>query len=119
MGQLSSQSQIKIGTDIVYIPRFNDKINNQKWINRILTPNEILLFNNLNSKRRKLEFFSGRFAAKEAYSKVLGTGIGHCDFHDIEILYDTMGKPISNKMEVSISHDEDYTIAMVMVYEKV
>lgn len=119
MEQLSSQFQIKIGTDIVYIPRFTDKINDIKWIERILTSNEIILFNNLNSNRRKLEFFSGRFAAKEAYSKALGTGIGHCDFHDVEILYDTMGKPISNKMEVSISHDEDYAIAMVMVYEKV
>lgn len=108
----------KIGVDIVYLPRLSNKTENNEFINKILTPNEKELYFKLTSSRRKLEFLGGRFAAKEAYSKALGTGIGETDFLDVEITYDERGKPFSNKMEVSISHDQDYVIAMVMIYVK-
>lgn len=38
---------------------------------------------------------AGRFAAKEAYSKANGTGIGEgCELHQIEILKAANGKPV-------------------------
>lgn len=108
----------KIGTDIVYLPRFYDKLENQRFINKILTDQEQQLYLQRSNKQKRLEFLAGRFAAKEAYSKAIGTGIGETDFLDVEILTDEKGKPISNKMAVSISHDQDYAIAMVLVYDK-
>ena len=42
----------------------------------------------------KINFFAKRFAAKEAFSKALGTGFRNdLNFKDIEILNDKMGKP--------------------------
>lgn len=108
-----------IGIDLVYMPRFVDKITNQAFLKRVLTTEELKLFNSLKATRRKLEFLCGRYACKEAYSKALKLGIGKIDFHDFEILKDENNVPVTNKrnIELSISHDEDYTIAVVMVGE--
>ncbi len=74
------------------------------------------IYESLQTEKRKVEFLSGRFAAKEAFSKAKGTGIGEVDFLDFEVLKDELGKPISKEGDVSISHDEDYAMAVVMLY---
>lgn len=106
-----------IGIDLVYMPRFVDKIDDDKFINKILTTNEIKLYKELNHPRRRLEFLCGRFAGKEAYSKAVGLGIGKIAFLDIEILKDENNRPYLNieNAKISISHDEDYVIAIVMI----
>jgi holo-[acyl-carrier protein] synthase len=87
---------------------------------RILTESEILIFEKLNG-RRKVEYFAGRFAAKEAFSKANGTGIGkHLSFLDIEIISDDKGKPVISKpfsegVHLSISHSRDYAVAQVVI----
>ena len=68
----------------------------------------------------------GNFAAKEAISKAIGTGIRGFKLKDIEILRDELGKPIVNtynnlskicikynikEIKVSISHSENYAVA--------
>ena len=69
--------------------------------------------------------FAGRFAAKEAYSKAIGTGISkNFGWKDIEILNDSLGKPYINhvnesqfskyRFEISISHTKDYGSAVVV-----
>lgn len=108
-------SNFRLGTDLVFMPRFKDKINNQVFLDKVLTSNEQELMKTLNSDKRKLEFLCGRFACKEAYAKALGTGIGKIDFLDLEILKNDLGAPISDSGTFSISHDGDYTIAMVIV----
>lgn len=108
---------IKLGTDIVYMPRLLKQVSNPRFLNKVLTKAELSLFNELNSERRKLEFLSGRFAAKEAYAKAVGLGIGKIDFLDFEVLKDENGKPINDFASVSISHDNDYCIAVVIVNE--
>lgn len=97
-----------------------DKINNINFINKVLTTNEQVIFNNLNNERRKVEFLAGRFACKEAYSKAMKVGIGKIDFLDFEVLKDENNAPISNikNTEISISHDKDYVIAVVLVGEE-
>lgn len=109
----------KIGIDLVYIVRFEDKITNEAFIKKVLTLNEQDIFNSLRNDRRKIEFLAGRFACKEAYAKALKKGIGIIDFHDIEITYDENNAPITNleKVEVSISHDNDYVVAIILVGE--
>ena len=72
---------------------------------------------------RKIEFLAGRFAAKEAYSKAVGTGIGkELSFLDIEIETDALGKPFIAKPDItgfiSISHSRDYAVAQVIIEEK-
>lgn len=129
---------IMIGTDIVDNRRFEkliyisinkeDKIYNHQFLKRIFTENEIDLS---YSKKNVVEYFASRFAAKEAILKAIGTGIGKgINYYDIEILNYQSGKPyflfynkileiVKDKIvELSISHEKNYSIAFVIVYDK-
>ncbi|MDM5219972.1 holo-ACP synthase [Peribacillus sp. RS7] len=110
-----------IGVDITELDRMETLINRQPRLKeRILTEKEISIFEKLNG-RRKVEYFAGRFAAKEAFSKAYGTGIGkHLSFLDIEITSDEKGKPVISKpfsegVHLSISHSRDYAVAQVVI----
>ena len=83
-----------IGTDIVSIDRIKKSIKNQKFLNRVYNKKEI-------SKCRKiLKFdhcFAKRFAAKEAFSKALGTGISKgVNLNEIIVKNNNSGKPYFN-----------------------
>lgn len=110
-----------IGVDITELDRMETLIERQPRLKeRILTEKEILIFDGLNGRRR-IEYFAGRFAAKEAFSKAYGTGIGkYLSFLDIEISADDKGKPViskpfSNGVHLSISHSRDYAVAQVII----
>lgn len=113
-----------IGLDIIELSRIKQAINrSEKFQNRILTEKELHVFNTLTDTR-KIEFLGGRFAAKEAYSKANGTGIGKgCEFQQIEILNDSLGKPILYfdgqvvNGFVSITHTREYAAAQVILLD--
>lgn len=119
-----------LGNDIVQISRVREIYEKRGYhfIKNILTPKEIEL---LNDKTGKAEFIAGRWAAKEAFSKALGTGMcEQCAFVEIELLPDSKGAPhvtlhaetavtaaakgIVN-IHVSISHEKDYAVATVIL----
>ena len=113
-----------IGIDIIQISRVENMINKfgQKALKRFLTPTEINLLTSSHS-------IAGYWAAKEAFSKALGTGIGkECSFLDIEILKDSKNKPyFSDKTlkkfnikhaDLSISHDGNFAIAAVIIFKE-
>jgi|SRR5690625_799776 len=113
-----------IGIDIVELDRIERLMNRKtKFIERILGHEEKKRFTQLTSEKRKIEYVAGRFAAKEAYSKALGTGIGQAiSFKEIEILSNEKGRPFvyingENKdhIFVSISHSRDYVIAQIII----
>jgi len=82
-----------IGTDIVSIERVQKILNKNRdgFINRVLTEHEIALFAN---KADSAAFCAKRFAAKEAFSKALGTGIGRIvSFQDLTVRSNENGKP--------------------------
>lgn len=108
------KSDLRLGTDVVYLPRFLDKVNDERFIKRILTKAEQSIFNDITNERLKLEFLAGRYACKEAYSKAVGTGIGKLDFLDVEVLRNEHGAPVSTKGNFSISHDNDYLLVVVI-----
>ena len=83
-----------IGNDLECIDRVKQMlVKLPKTATKILTPAELTVFLELSPKRQG-EFLAGRFSAKEAYSKAVGTGIGQTvSFLDIEILNDTLGRP--------------------------
>jgi holo-[acyl-carrier protein] synthase len=113
-----------IGLDVTEIERItvaHDR--SSKFKERILTTQEIKRFEKL-SETRQLEFLAGRFAAKEAFAKALGTGIGKsCSFHDIEVLPNEVGKPmlffkgIEVKGHISITHTKQFAAAQVILVE--
>lgn len=113
-----------IGLDVTEIERIS-KINERtaKFKERILTVREMEKFMTLNNWRQ-LEFLAGRFAAKEAFAKALGTGIGsHCGFQDIEVYPNQVGKPVlyfrgkEVKGYVSITHTKQFAAAQVILVE--
>ena len=80
-----------IGVDIVENKRIKKLIQNPLFKKRVYTSKEL---KQSNTVINKVGYFSKRFAAKEAFSKALGTGFRmNLNFKDIEILNDKMGKP--------------------------
>jgi len=82
-----------IGTDIVNVKRIEKLLNKEgmKFKKRIFTPSEIKYCNN---KKNPSSYFAKRYAAKEALSKALGTGIRKdIKFKNIEVFNDKNGKP--------------------------
>ena len=83
-----------IGTDIVNIKRMEKifKENGKSFKNKIFSKNEIKY---CERKKNPYPFFAKRFAAKEALSKALGTGIRKgINFKNIEVFNDSYGKPL-------------------------
>jgi len=116
---------IRNGVDIIEIDRLAQirPSIRARFINRVFTESEKALCGDLNA------CFAGRFAAKEAVSKVLGTGIGEISWKDIEILRGEAGEPVIilhanakiKEMEIgiqtwaiSISHSRTFAIAFVI-----
>jgi holo-[acyl-carrier protein] synthase len=110
-----------IGIDIVEIKRIEKLLNKfgTKGLNRFMCNEEIEIF-------KKTESIAGIWAAKEAFSKAIGTGIGSkCSFLDIQIKKNSNNKPYFSpstlekfnikKADLSISHDGGFAIAAVIV----
>ena len=82
-----------IGTDIVNIKRMEKSLkrHGSKFKNNIFSKNEITY---CEKKKNPFPFYAKRFAAKEALSKALGTGIRKgINFKNIQITNDIYGKP--------------------------
>ena len=80
-----------IGVDIIQNKRLKNLIFNKTFLSRTFSKNEIKISKNILSKTN---YFSKRFAAKEAFAKSIGTGFrDNLNFKDIEILNDKKGKP--------------------------
>ncbi|MGG5571790.1 holo-ACP synthase [Vibrio diazotrophicus] len=121
---------VGLGTDIAEIERIEKALNRSgdAFAQRILTENEFEVFTNLKQKGR---YLAKRFAAKEAASKALGTGIAHgVSFQDFEISNDENGKPVltlSGKAQkiaqassvrsvhLTISDERHYAVATVIL----
>ncbi|MCX7185951.1 MAG: holo-ACP synthase [Methylophilales bacterium] len=83
-----------IGTDIVEVSRIAASINafGDSFAERVLAESELEGYQNSQIKAR---FLAKRFAAKEAFSKALGTGLrAPATFQNIAISHDDLGKPI-------------------------
>ena len=82
---------IGIGVDIVNNTRIRNLIKNKGFISRIFSKKEI---DQSKKIKNKVNYYSKRFAAKEALSKAIGTGFRKgLNFKDITILKDKLGKP--------------------------
>ena len=82
-----------IGIDIIEIDRIAKALDRHEnaFIKRIFTRNE-----QISNHENILNYYAGRFCAKEAVVKALGTGFRGITWQDIEILNDASGKPYVN-----------------------
>lgn len=117
-----------LGNDIIEIKRIEEVIERQgqKFLDRLFTIEEQnYCLKHLQSGRH----FAGRFAAKEAILKALGTGLRDgISWLDFEILNNEQGKPVvhlSKSLQskfnnptllISISHSKDYATAVALYF---
>ncbi len=120
-----------IGTDIVKVDRIKNSLKNKLFLSRVFNKNEIL---NCKRKNNSSSCYSKRFAAKEAFSKALGTGISKgIKFNEILVLNEKNGNPyikiINNtkkivektlkkkkyKISLSLSDEKNYAVAFVTI----
>ena len=116
---------MRTGIDLVDVTRLDSLNENvrKRFLKRVFTPLE------LEQTREKNERLAGRFAAKEAVAKALGTGIGLVSFQEIEVRLLKDGQPVLNlsgkarvladelglkEWEVSITHTPLYAMAVVI-----
>lgn len=120
-----------IGTDIVNVNRIKNLLKNKKFIKRIFNEKEVSKCKKINNS---MNCFAKRFAAKEAFSKALGTGISNgINFNEIVVLNKKSGKPYisiigqtkntlkkkfknkNSKISLSISDEKKYAVAFVTI----
>lgn len=83
---------LRNGVDIVKVSRIEEMLMNKResFLRKVFTQTEKEY---IEKKRYNPQTVSGIFAAKEALSKMLGTGIGKINWKDVEVLHDDNGKP--------------------------
>ena len=123
-----------VGVDIIENSRIVKLLKNKLFIERIFSSSEIL---NARKIKDKKNYYSKRFAAKEAFAKSIGTGFREgINFKDISIINNKLGKPsfvITEKIKkivkkqfritafnffLSISDEKKYSIAYVILQKK-
>ena len=123
-----------IGVDIVSNLRIKKSIKNNSFINRVFSKSEIY---QSKKNQNKSNYFSKRFASKEAFMKALGTGFRYnVNFKDISVINNKEGKPelkITNNIKkllinrlkvkkfnlfISLSDEKNYSIAFVVIQKK-
>ena len=120
-----------VGTDIVSVKRIKNSLKNKNFINRIFNEKEVLKCKKNNNS---INCYAKRFAAKEAFSKALGTGISNgINFNEIVVLNKKSGKPYINvigqtkkllakkfkkkksQISLSLSDEKKYAVAFVTI----
>ena len=111
------------GIDIEELASIQNAVEKREgFARRVLTDKEMERFASLKG-RRQIEYLAGRWSAKEAFSKALGTGIGKLGFQDLEVLNNERGapyfskSPFSGKVWLSISHTDQFVTASVILEE--
>ena len=123
-----------IGVDLIQNNRIKSLIKNKSFLRRTFSNKEVKFSDNTKNKTL---YFAKRFAAKESFSKALGTGFrNNLNFKDVEILNDKLGKPYylksskinnivkkrfktkSYNLFLSISDEKDYSVAFTILQKQ-
>jgi len=116
-----------VGIDLVRVGRIREAMERHpdRFRSRIFVPSEVEFCETLKDKYPS---YAGRFAAKEAFSKALGTGLrGAISWHEVEVLDNERSRPMlrlhgraaailgDRRTHLSISHLDDYATALVVI----
>ena len=107
---------MRVGIDLVEHERIHTELKK-----RILSDEELKVYETFTNKNRQIEYIASRFAVKEAIFKVYVHGDNTLSYKEISVLNDKYGAPyivcdkIKDKLEVSISHTSNYSTAIVIL----
>jgi holo-[acyl-carrier protein] synthase len=124
-GLAGGEMKLATGVDLIEIARIEEVVarHGKRYLERIYTLAE------LEQCGKRSESLAGRFAAKEAVAKALGSGIGDVAWQEIEVLGDENNAPVltlhgaarqkANELglstwSVSISHSQSHSVAFVV-----
>ena len=116
---------LRTGVDLIEIERVQEVVRRHgvRYLERIYTAAE------LAQAHQNPQYLAGRFAAKEAVAKALGTGIGEVAWQEIEVLGDEQNAPVLNlsgaarkrsddlgliEWSLSISHSMTHAVAFAV-----
>lgn len=116
---------LSVGIDLVEIGRIEKSVGSQRFVERVYGKSERAEF---ARRPNCASSMAAAFAAKEAFSKAIGTGIRGFSLREVELLHDTLGAPylfLSGKAAdiaagrslrfcVSVTHTEHYASAVVI-----
>lgn len=108
-----------IGTDIIEIKRIEQLKQRERFVHKLLSEEELELYQSFKHMKRQNEFLAGRWAVKEALYKALGTYCNGKSYQEFSVINDEIGKPflLTPQLEglhISISHCEHYAVAFVI-----
>jgi holo-[acyl-carrier protein] synthase len=119
---------VGVGIDLVSVTRISEKIKSRAFVEKVFSQVEI---DYCESSSKKEQHYAGRFAAKEAFLKATGKGLGlGYDLKDITVVRDEWEKPgiqLSgdfktiqltegwNSIHISLSHEGDNAVAIVII----
>lgn len=116
-----------VGTDILEIKRIKKLMEKSSFLSRFFGSSEL---EELEKRGFPVQSVAAAFAAKEAFSKAVGTGISGFELRDVEILHNEKGKPYfkfsnsalklteNKSFDVSMSHSDEYAVATVIAFER-
>ncbi len=117
-----------IGIDAVYIKRMEKWLTNRKFLEKFFHQDEVAFVTSRG--KSAAESLAARFAAKEAFGKALGTGLANITLKDIMVINNGNGRPEiklinsaqdafektgANRAHISLTHERDSAIAMVIL----
>jgi holo-[acyl-carrier protein] synthase len=126
---MAKPCRFSVGVDIIEIERIEAALrrHGERFLQRVYTSAEQAYC------RGRVPELAARFAAKEAISKALGTGMRGIAWQEMEVLCDKRGKPLVqlhgrararaeelglSEFDISLSHSRDYAVAVVMATGK-
>ena len=116
--------RVQTGIDIIEVSRIEEtiKMQGEKFLTRIFTPNEIIYCS--QTKKMQYQHYAARFAAKEAIFKAISNEIMPVTgevWNKIEIIHSKDGKPVADlsafqlpniiSQDLSLSHLKEYAVA--------
>lgn len=117
----------RIGIDLVEISRIKKSVQSDKFMKRVFSEEETALF---SAMKNPFESMAGNWAAKEAFSKALGTGVVGFSLNEVSVLRNKLGAPYLKlsgnalklaegfEFSVSITHTDELAQAAVIAYKK-
>ena len=120
---------IGVGTDIIELEKVNNIIENESFMRKYFTSNELEYILSKSTKETKIESAGALFSGKEAVSKAIGTGFRGFSPIDIEIIHLDNLKPVVKlsdksqqialdigirRVDISLSHSKKYAIAFAV-----
>lgn len=118
-----------VGIDTIEVERIKKSVSKERFIERVYSEKESALF---LTKKNPYQSMAGNWAAKEAFSKAVRTGVRNFSMNEVSVLRDELGAPyleltgcakeLADRLKldfsVSITHTKELASAVVIAFKK-